>query len=354
MMPDAKSTMVRAACLLLVVLLLLPTFAACERPIVIGNYSGNFADCFDTTLSITIPAHTREEADVHIIAIHDRLLTLHRLFDAHKAYEGVTNIHTLNQSAGQGPVRVDPHIIALLMLGKHFAEERSSKINILIGSTVAMWKDASKTGKIPGEKTIAASLELASPHDLTIDEANNTVTLAREGNLIDVGAVAKGYAMEIIRTYAKEAGVTSLLVNLGGHVMTVGTRPDNTPWELSIVNPITGKPFGNIQISDASVVTSGDYERGLSINDHMISHIFDPDTGLPASLHASVTVIIPADATADADAWSTALYLLPIEEGKALLQSHVPGAGAIWVEKSGKVTSFHIQMAPVSEQDAVW
>lgn len=181
----------------------------------------------------------------------------------------------------------------------------------------------------PGE--LAAALARVDFRGLEIDAENSRARLARPGQAIDLGAIAKGYGVDRAVQLLKEHGVVRALVDLGGDVYALGTRPDGTPWRLGIRHPRrAGQILGILHVSDAAVATSGDYERYFEYEGVRYSHIVDPRTGWPAMELASVTVVAPHGVWADA--LSTAVFVLGKEEGLALLES-LPGVEGILVDK---------------------
>jgi thiamine biosynthesis lipoprotein len=147
---------------------------------------------------------------------------------------------------------------------------------------------------------------------------------------LDVGAIAKGWAAEEVAEVAPKG----LLISVGGNVCATGPKDaDGTPWVVGIQDPDGGDYLHTIYVSSGSVVTSGDYQRAYAVDGKVYHHIIDPITLYPSSHWRSVTVV--CEHSALADALSTALFLLPLEAGKALLEK--TGAEAMWVDANGKI-----------------
>jgi thiamine biosynthesis lipoprotein len=157
------------------------------------------------------------------------------------------------------------------------------------------------------------------------------------GQSVDLGGIAKGYAGdEAIKIYKKH-GIKSAYVNLGGNVVTLGTKPDGTPWRIGIQNPRAqnGYYLGTVEVTDKAIVTSGDYERYFEADQIRYHHILDPQTGYPAdSGLMSATVV--TDVSVDADALSTAVFTLGLEKGMAMVKS-LKGVEAILVTKDKEI-----------------
>ena len=154
---------------------------------------------------------------------------------------------------------------------------------------------------------------------------------------LDVGAIAKGYAVEKIADYLEEKGVTSFIINVGGNVRTVGLNSENEPFKVGIENPDTEsdeKYIEYIKISDMAVVTSGCYQRFYTVNGVNYHHIIDPDTLMPGENFMSVSVL--AEDSGLGDAFSTSLFLMDIDEGKRLVEA-TDGVEAMWVLPDGEL-----------------
>ena len=156
--------------------------------------------------------------------------------------------------------------------------------------------------------------------------------------LLDVGAVAKGYATEMIARELKEMGVSGYGLSVGGNVRLIGTKPGGEKWNVGIENPndAYGGYVENLSVADVSVVTSGSYQRYYVVDGAIYHHIIDKDTLYPSDYFASVSII--TENSALADALSTALFSMPIENGRALING-IENTEAIWGYKDGTVVS---------------
>lgn len=322
---------------LLLVCLLLTSCAAQKAPEK-KQYTATFLNLFDTVTSIVGRAESQEEFQKKAQKVHDELLTYHQLFDIYNEYEGLNNLKTVNDRAGQEPVQVDERIIALLKDCNHYYDLTNGRVNAAMGSVLHLWHEARNDGidnpanaYLPDQE----KLEKASAHTaleaVVIDEAASTVYISDPEVRLDVGAVAKGWAVQRV----SEAAPAGLLISVGGNVCATGPKEQNgTPWVVGVQNPDGGDSYlHTLYLTKGSVVTSGDYQRAFLVDGKMYHHIIDPDTLYPSLYWRSVT--IACDDSGLADALSTALFLLPLEEGKALLETC--GAEAMWVDSDGKL-----------------
>ena len=322
---------------ILCALLILTLLTGCTAP---GQpeqtlYDATFLTLFDTLTTIRGHADSEEAFRETAQAIHDELLRYHQPFDIYNDYEGLNNLKTVNDQAGIAPVEVDRAIIDLLSDCRDYDELTGGRVNVAMGSVLNLWHIARNEGiddpanaKLPD----MAALEEASKHcdfdAVIIDGENSTVFLSDPAMRLDVGAVAKGWAAQ----RAAEKAPAGLLISVGGNVCATGPKDESgTPWVVGVNNPDGGDYLHTIYVTGGSVVTSGDYQRCYMVDGRLYHHIIDPDTRMPAAYWRSVTIL--CDDSGLADALSTALFLLPLEEGQRLLEK--TGAEAMWVDAGG-------------------
>lgn len=308
-----------------------------------NRYQAEFLQLFDTVTVIVGYAETEEKFQDQVTAIHDNLEEYHQLYDIYNTYPGINNIKTINEHAGGEPVEVDQKIIDLLLYAKEAYELTDGELNVAMGSVLRIWHNHREAGVDDPENASLPTmdeLEAAKLHtnmeDVVIDETNKTVFLRDKDMLLDVGAIAKGYAVERVAEEAMENGFTSGLISVGGNVRAIGYKGNQKDlWGIGIQNPDTQSETTNlfvVQLTDLSVVTSGDYERYYMVDGQRYHHIIDPDTLFPATYYAAVTIITHDSGLADA--LSTSIYNMPIEQGKALVES-MPDTEALWVDHDG-------------------
>jgi thiamine biosynthesis lipoprotein len=153
---------------------------------------------------------------------------------------------------------------------------------------------------------------------------------------LDVGAIAKGYAVEMIARHLEEQGITGYVLNVGGNVRTLGVKGDGNPWIVGVENPdqeSDEKYLAELALTDYSSVTSGDYPRYYLVGGVRYPHIIDPTTLMPTTAFTSVSVVTPS--SADGDALSTALFCMSFEEGLALVES-LPDTEVMWLFPNGE------------------
>ena len=320
---------------LVVCILLCSLLPACQRPQ--KSYTAYAFDYFDTVSVITGYADSQKEFDAVAADILAQLEQYHRLYSIYEPFEGVDNLYTVNQSRS---VTVDKRIIDMLLYAVQMYEKTGGTVNIAMGSVLSVWHEYRTAGKENPESAALPPMELleaAAAHTditkLVIDAENSTVTLLDPQMTLDVGAVAKGYAAEQIARYLEEKGITGYLLNIGGNVRAVGTKPDGSPWVTAVENPNGEDYFAAVKLIGQAIVTSGSYQRYYTVDGKQYHHIIDPATNMPAEGYLSVSVICPDSGLADA--LSTALFCLSPEEGKALIES-IPDTEALWITENGE------------------
>ena len=303
------------------------------------RFEASFLTLFDTVTTIVGYADTEEDFRQTAQRLHDDLLEYHQLFDIYHEYDGGANLKTVNDHAGGAPVEVDPRLVDLLLFCRELAELTGGRVDVTMGSVLSLWHEARSSGVDDPEHAAlpdGKALEEAAKHTgfdlLEIDQEASTLRLTDPLARLDVGAVAKGYAVE----RACQAAPPGLLVSVGGNVRATGPKPTGEPWVVGVQQPDGGKEdyLHTLYVSDCSVVSSGDYQRYYTVDGVRYHHIIDPDTRYPATRWRAVTVLCPDSGLADG--LSTALFLLPQAEGEALAERC--RAQALWVAPDGTLT----------------
>ena len=305
--------------MLVALVLLLPGCTAEEKQAV---QSVTYLDVFDTVTTL-MGTDTRQ-----MDMIHRQLLAYHQLFDIYNDYEGINNIKTVNDNAGIMPVKVDDAIIELLKTCKEYYELTDGAVNVTMGSVLKLWHKARNEGILPDGDALEEAKAHISIESLIIDEENRTVYLSDAEASLDVGAIAKGWVCQRVA----ENVPAGMLISIGGNVCATGPKDaEGTPWTVGIQNPDRGDYLRKLTLTSGSIVTSGDYQRYFEVDGKRYHHIIDPATGMPSEYWRSVTVL--CEDSALADCLSTALFLLPLEAGKALAEQC--NAQAVWVDQNG-------------------
>lgn len=300
------------------------------------RYEASFLTLFDTVTTMVGYADSQETFTAQAQQIHDELLEYHQLYDIYNDYDGMNNLKTVNDNAGIAPVEVDARILDMLEFSRELYEETGGRVNVAMGGVLSLWHDAREAGiedpanaYLPDQDALEEAARHAHWSNVVIDEEAGTVYLADPDMSLDVGAIAKGYAVERVC----ETAPAGMLISVGGNVRATGPKPDGSPWVVGIENPDGGDFLHTLYVEDSSVVTSGDYQRYYLVDGQRYHHIIDPDTLYPATRWRSVSILC-AD-SGIADSLSTALFTLSQEDGQKLLDAF--DAEALWMTQDGEL-----------------
>ncbi|GAA0400402.1 FAD:protein FMN transferase [Paenibacillus motobuensis] len=324
------------------------TAKADQLEVVYPKYSDSFFDAFDTMTQVVAYTESEEQFQQYVEQIHKRFLELHRLYDIYNNYEGLNNVKTINDQAGIEPVKVSREIIDLIQFSKQWYD-KVGETNIAMGSVLELWHDYREAGianpdqaKLPPMEELKKAAEHIDFSKVIIDEANSTVYLADAKMSLDVGAVAKGFATELVVKEMKAQGMNSFMISAGGNIRSVGKPLDGIRqrWGVGIQNPNKfiameeDNLLDTVFIRDASVVSSGDYQRYYSVDGVKYHHLIDPKTLMPGNYYRAVTVV--TEDSGLADFLSTVVFLLPYEQSAALVKK-LDGVEVLWVMPDGTV-----------------
>ena len=304
-------------------------------------YQETYLSLFDTVTIVKGYAESEEAFNEALEPFYDEFSLCHKLFDIYNDYPDLANIKTINDNAGTAPVKVDSRIISMLQFCRDVNEFTGGAVDVTLGPVLSIWHDARDVAEANPENAYLpemAELEEATKYTgfdkLVIDEAESTVMLTNPKARLDVGAIAKGYAIQ----QASEKLPEGYIVSVGGNVLTTGGKEGgDVPWVIGVRDPAGAADdyIETVGMIKGSVVTSGDYQRFFTVDGKNYHHIIDPKTLMPSTYWRSVTII--CDDSGLADALSTAAFVMDKESGEKLVLSQ--GAEAMWVDQEGNIFS---------------
>lgn len=319
---------------------------------------------FDTITTYMSYVSSEDEFNEQCDYIEEQLNYYDQLFDKYNTYNGMNNLKTINDNAGKKAIEVDQALIDLLNLSIERNRKISSKVNIAFGSVINIWHDYREeaeshdgVGTVPSDEELEKANQHTSIDSIEIDEKKKTVYINDALASIDVGATAKGYAIELIKDGLIEMDVDNFLLSGGGNVASHGQRKIQKEGEfylddcadkfcVGIESPQDGNYAASADDPDSeneavlvvqgeSIVTSGDYQRFYQdVNGVRYHHLIDPETLYPAVHFRSVSII--TEDSGLADFLSSAVFLMEYEEGLKLVNS-LDGVEAIWLLEDGKI-----------------
>ncbi len=293
------------------ILLCLLVVAACDRPQVL--HKGQWI--MGTVVEITwvgSPASNR---------------VIKQAFDAIRAVDNAMNpdkpnseLFRINARAGRGPVTVSPNTCRVTHEGLRIGEETGGAFDITLGPLIRLWGWDTQHPRLPSGEAISVALKKTGLGGVTCDPDTHQVSLKRKGMAIDLGGIAKGFAVDQAAKVLKTGKIDNFIVNAGGDLYASG-GPPGRPWRIGIQDPDdSGAIFAVVTLSGRAIATSGDYEHFFIRNHIRYHHILDPATGLPARGLRSVSVL--AGTTMEADALATALFVMGRKKAARWLARH--------------------------------
>lgn len=307
------------------------------------KFEVTFYDFFDTVTTFTAYTENEEEFNKYKQLVEDKMEYYHKLFNSYNEYKDVNNFYTINQMAGKKPVKVEQPVIDLVKIGQEWYDETDGKIDIAAGSLLKIWTDFRNNAnadpdnaKLPSKSELEEASKHMNMDAIEVNEDDSTVYINDKDVQIDVGAIGKGYATELIKRELIRAGLENGILSVGGDVAIIGDNPvkENRNYAIAVLSPdtkIDNSYASIVYVTNTSVVTSGDYQRYFEIDGRKYHHIIDVETLEPSTKYKSITVVL--DDIGEADAISTALFVMDIDEGKEFAEKH--GAEVFWIDAAG-------------------
>jgi len=266
---------------------------------------------------------------------------IHRVDELMSDYKSDSEISRVNRDGAKMAVRVSESTYEVLQRSIKFSEMTGGAFDISVGPLVTLFRKAKESKIAPSEEQIALARSKVGFEKLKLDSENKTVQFSDNGMLLDLGGIAKGYAIDKAIEAALRCGAIGAMVDIGGDVRCFGLPPKGKDhWLIGLQNPnsaIEGISGGGLllvlKITNEAVATSGDYQQFVFIEGKRYSHIMDRRTGTSAEGLSSVTII--ADNATDADALATSVSVMGAEKGLALIEK-LPNTEAIMITSGPK------------------
>ena len=258
--------------------------------------------------------HTDE--NISETLMNEIIQTAYKLDDLFSVFKKESEISRINENAGIKKVKVSKVTADLLLKAAEFSEITDGAFDITIRPAVREWSIGHDDQKIPSQKELDKIKKLVNYKRLHIDSKESTVYLEEKGQAIDLGGIAKGYASDLIKKILIEEGMQSGMLNFGGTIATIGTKPDGTAWRVGIQNPLAqrGQSIGNVELNHGSLVTSAVNERFFVKDGMLYHHLIDPRTLKPADSRV-LGVTASGTCARDLDALTTAFFIMGVNNG---------------------------------------
>ena len=218
--------------------------------------------------------------------------------------------------------QVSDDLAKLISEGLDYSELSKGAFDIAIEPLTSLWDFTAEDPQVPKDSLIQAALPKCDYHNISIDKDKNEITLKTDDTAIELGAIAKGYIADRLKDYLISRNVKSAIINLGGNVLCIGEKTDNSAFKIGIQKPFADRSetIAVMDIKDKSVVSSGIYERCFEQNGTLYHHLLNPETGYPYD-NGLIAVTIISDKSVDGDALSTTCFALGLEDGMKLAES---------------------------------
>lgn len=349
--------MMKRICIMMLCLMLIFTSAGCSKSGKAASHTPTAEENqrvdktalkMDTTVSMKVYGPNAEQA---IEAAMTRIDEIEQM--ASNTIE-TSDISKINQAAGKEYVKVHPEVIKMLKTAIKYSEISNGAFDITGGAIIKLWGIGTDNARLPSEAEIKANLPLVGYKALSINEAEGSVKLLKEGMSIDLGGIAKGFTADEVVKILKDNGVKSALISLGGSsIYTLGTKPDGTPWRVAVQHPREERNQGSLGVivsSDQAISTSGDYERYFIKDGKRYHHILNFSTGYPTDNGViSDTIVIDndiPDRNMIADILTKMVFVSGVDKGLEIINS-IPGVSCMVITSDFKVyrsTGWKVEM----------
>ncbi len=297
-----------------------------------------------TVVEITVQGKNRGLLSDAVSAAFLRISEIEKIADRNTVDSEISKLNSLAMLGESKKIPVSRETLEMLNLARGVSESSGGAFDITVAPLVDLWnfKEGGQNRRIPEKGEIRERLKFVDYRNVIIDKSDNSISSDLAGIKLDLGGIAKGYAVDEAVLVLRGFGVESGVVNAGGDMAIIGNKVGGSPWVIGVQDPRdANKLIALLSLEDVSVVTSGDYERYFIHNEKRYHHIIDPNTGYPSNESISVTVIVKNTAknkaknTALADALATAIFVLGPEKGLELAES-IDSVEVLIVGPSGK------------------
>lgn len=289
---------------------------------------------FDTV--VTVKIYDERADDEHFAKIEEILEEIDAKMNRNLESSELAQV---NASAGKAPVEVSEETLKLVERALYFAELSDGHFDPTVGPLVDLWGIGGDSARVPGDDELRETLELVDYRLVEVDADESALYLTKRGMSLDLGAIAKGYAGDRIAAYLAEQGFDSAIIDLGGNILATGVKPDGSLWTIGVQDPddTRGTSVGTMKVNNKTVVSSGVYERYFIEDGVRYHHILDTTDGYPVD-NELLSVTIVTTSSTDADALSTAVFSMGLEDGLAFVES-LDDVEAVFITEAKQVVA---------------
>lgn len=301
-------------------------FSSCEEPA--PRRRSETKLLLGTTITVTTYGDVPDEI---FDGIFDRVREIEAKMSTSEEDYTMTELMAVNDAAADEPVEVSPDTFEVVAQAVKYSRLTGGAFDVSVQPLVALWGIGTESAAIPPAESVERTRAAVDYTRVVLDRDAGTIFLPDEEMGIDVGGIAKGFAADEAGRILREAGVGSALLDFGGNILTIGTKPDGSSWRIGIQVPDStrGQYIGIAEVVDMAVVTSGTYERYFIEDGIRYHHILDTTTGYPVRNGLDSVTIVTEESMA-ADALSTGVFAMGLDRGRAFVES-LDGVEALFV-----------------------
>lgn len=273
--------------------------------------------------------------DAAISAIDSAFKEMERIEKVFSKFNEHSEVSKINRLAGFEKTEVSEEVFKLTERSVYYSSISGGAFDITVAPLMEIWGFVRKHKSIPDKETIKNASEGVGYNNIKLDYRGLFIKFLNKKTKIDFGGIAKGYAVDRARHILEAAGVKNGLINLGGNIFALGRAPGGNKWKIGVEDPRNkGELLHSFELTDMAISTSGNYERFFEMGGKRYSHIINPVTGEPCQGIISVTVM--ADSAEQADALSTAIFVMGEEKGLTLAKS-IKGIKVLILKEDGRL-----------------
>jgi len=286
----------------------------------------------DTFCEISCYGDNKSTIVSAIDAAFKEMERIEKVFSKFNENSEVSNINAL---AAFEKISVSEEVFKLIERSVYYSRISDGAFDITVAPLMEAWGFVRRHKSMPGKEAIENALKGVGYKNIELDPKGMSIKFLNKKTKIDFGGIAKGYAVDRARTILAAHGIKNGLINLGGNMFALGYAPGSKKWKIGVEDPVNkGKLLRSFELKDKAIGTSGNYERFFEIEGKRYSHIINPVTGEPCQGIISVTVI--ADSAEEADALSTAIFVMGEEKGLNLAKS-IKGIKVLMLKEDGRL-----------------
>lgn len=297
-----------------------------------ANYLSDTRVCLDTFITITI--YGSGDKDI----LENSFALVNKYQDIFSRTLNYSELYKIN-STHEKKIPISPEMADILRISLEYSEKTNGAFDPTIGVVSSLWDFKADSPSLPGEDRLKKALEHIDYRNISLEnEGEQTYLIKKDTSaVLELGGIAKGYIADRVKEYLESSGIESALIDLGGNILCVGEKTDGSPFRVGVLKPFTDNSYLTVlDVKDASLVTSGSYQRYFKKDNKLYHHILNPSTGMPVD-NGLLSVTILTKHSVDADALSTSCFILGPEKGMELINS-LEDTEAVFVDEDFNLT----------------